>query len=62
MLSKDLLEILCCPKCYGDLLYEVEKEILTCKKCRKIYQIKDDIPIMMIDDDSTNGGKDEQSD
>lgn len=51
MLSKDLLEILCCPKCHGDLLYEPEKNTLTCTKCGKIYQIKNDIPIMLVDDE-----------
>ena len=52
MLSKELLDILCCPKCHGDLLYEPEKNTLTCKKCDKTYPIKDDIPIMLIDDES----------
>ena len=51
MLSKELLEILCCPKCHGDLLYEPEKSTLTCKQCRKVYPIKDDIPIMLVDDE-----------
>jgi uncharacterized protein YbaR (Trm112 family) len=50
MLSKELLEILCCPKCHGDLLYDAQKSTLTCKKCAKVYQVKDDIPIMMDDD------------
>ena len=51
MLSKELLDILCCPKCHGDLLYEPGKNTLTCKKCSKVYQIKDDIPIMLVDDE-----------
>jgi len=50
MLSKELLEILCCPKCHGDLLYDTQKSTLTCKKCGKVYRVKDDIPIMMDDD------------
>jgi len=51
MLSKELLDILCCPKCHGDLLHEPEKKVLTCRKCSKVYQIKDDIPIMLIEDE-----------
>ena len=51
MLSKELLDILCCPKCHGDLLYDSEKDTLTCKKCGKIYLIKDGIPIMLVDED-----------
>ena len=51
MLSKELLDILCCPKCHGDLLYEPEKNRLTCKACGKVYHIKDDIPIMLVDEE-----------
>jgi uncharacterized protein len=51
MLKKDLLDILCCPKCKGDLAYAPEQNTLTCKKCGKVYQIKNDIPIMLLDDE-----------
>jgi uncharacterized protein len=51
MLKKELLDILCCPKCHGDLDYDSDKNTLTCKKCGKVYEVKDDIPIMLVDDD-----------
>lgn len=50
MLKKELLEILACPKCKGDLEYQKDNNILICNKCRLKYQIKDDIPIMLIDE------------
>ncbi len=50
MLDDKLLEILACPKCKGDLDYDREREVLTCKECRLIYEIKDDIPIMLIEE------------
>jgi len=53
MLSPELLKILCCPVCHGELLYEQEKNTLTCKKCGKVYRIKDDIPIMLPDEESS---------
>ena len=47
---KALLEILVCPKCRGDLDYrEAEKE-LVCKACRLRYEVRDGIPIMLIDE------------
>ncbi len=49
-LDKELLEILACPKCKGDLVYKQEKSVLICHKCRLVYQIKEDIPIMLIDE------------
>lgn len=51
MLSKELLEILCCPRCHGDLIYDSGQNTLTCAKCNKVYQVKDDIPIMLPDDE-----------
>jgi uncharacterized protein YbaR (Trm112 family) len=50
MLDKNLLDILACPKCKGDLEYKAEEEQLICYKCRLIYHIKDDIPVMLIDE------------
>jgi uncharacterized protein YbaR (Trm112 family) len=50
MLKKELLDILACPKCKGDLKYEPQKSRLVCRACRLIYAVKDDIPIMLIDE------------
>jgi len=44
------MEILACPKCKGDLEYDRENEKLICHKCKLAYLIKDDIPIMLIDE------------
>ncbi len=50
-LSPDLLEILVCPKCKGDLEYRAEPaELLVCHACRLVYRVEDDIPIMLIDE------------
>ncbi len=55
MLDKQLLEILACPKCKGDLEYQPDEKDdrfgkLVCQRCRLIYRIEDDIPIMLIDE------------
>ena len=50
MLDQKLLDILVCPKCKGDLEYKAEQNELVCQQCRLIYDIKDDIPIMLIDE------------
>ena len=51
MLSQELLDILCCPKCKADLTYSAEQNTLACTRCGKIYQVKNDIPIMLVDDE-----------
>ena len=50
MLDKQLLEVLVCPKCKGELEYRPERNELICRSCRLIYDVRDDIPIMLIDE------------
>jgi uncharacterized protein len=49
MLSPDLLEILVCPACHGKLDYSEPKQTLTCTACRRIYPIRDGLPVLLID-------------
>jgi uncharacterized protein YbaR (Trm112 family) len=49
-ISKDLLEILACPQCKGDVVLNKTGDGLVCNKCKLLYEIKDDIPIMLIDE------------
>ncbi len=49
MIDKNLLKILACPKCKGDV--ELKEMFIVCKKCKLAYPILDgDIPDMLIDD------------
>jgi hypothetical protein len=49
-ISKELLDILACPKCKGDIKLNSAGDGLVCEACRVMYPIKDDIPIMLIDE------------
>ena len=49
-LSEELLEILACPKCKGDIALNEAKDGLVCENCRLVYEIRDDIPIMLIEE------------
>jgi uncharacterized protein len=49
-ISKDLLDILACPKCKGDIHLNDQGDGLICQSCRLMYPIKDDIPVMLIDE------------
>jgi len=44
MLDKELLEVLACPLCKGELRYEEEKEVLVCEKCELFFEVKEGIP------------------
>ena len=49
-ISKELLDILACPKCKGDIFLNKAGDGLICKACSLIYPIKEDIPVMLIDE------------
>jgi uncharacterized protein YbaR (Trm112 family) len=49
-ISQELLEILACPKCKGDLELNQTQDGLACNTCKLLYRIEDDIPIMLIDE------------
>ncbi len=49
-IKKELLEILACPKCKGDIYLNNTEDGLICDKCRLMYEIKEDIPIMLVDE------------
>jgi hypothetical protein len=48
--SPQLLRILVCPKCKGDLEYREQDGVLVCAACRLRYPVREDIPIMLIDE------------
>ena len=56
-LDKELLEILACPNCRGDVEYREAEELIVCVgKCGYKYPVRDDIPVMLIDEAIKPGG------
>ena len=49
-LSKDLLDILVCPLDKADLELKPDESGLKCTQCKRVYPIRDDIPVMLIDE------------
>jgi len=49
-LSKSLLDLLVCPKCKGDIYLLEDNSGLVCPACRLKYPVRDDIPVMLIDE------------
>jgi uncharacterized protein len=50
MIPKDLLDILVCPACKQPLVLKGDNESLKCSACRRVYPIRDNIPILLIDE------------
>ncbi len=49
-IDRELLDILACPKCKGEIRLTAKGDGLVCDACRLQYPIKDDIPVMLIDE------------
>lgn len=50
MISQDLLDMLVCPVCKKPLTLKDEGQSLKCGQCRRVYPIRDNIPIMLVDE------------
>jgi uncharacterized protein YbaR (Trm112 family) len=49
-LSQELLEILVCPLCKTPVKLTPDKNGLKCSTCRRVYPVRDDIPVMLVDE------------
>lgn len=49
-ISQDLLEILACPACKAKVVLKEDESGLKCVECHRVYPIRDDIPVMLIDE------------
>lgn len=49
--DQKLLEILACPNCHGDVEYLSDESVIVCRgECKYRYPVRDDIPVMLIDE------------
>ena len=49
-ISNELLEMLVCPVCKAQLEMKSDESALKCVQCRRAYPIRDDIPVMLVDE------------
>jgi uncharacterized protein YbaR (Trm112 family) len=57
MIANELLEILVCPQCKGELKHILEPETLDCPTCQLRYPVRDGIPVMLVDEATHTGEK-----
>ena len=62
MIDKELLDILACPLCKVGVQLTKDQKGLRCPECKRIYPIKDDIPIMLVDEAIIDEAKKNHSD
>jgi uncharacterized protein YbaR (Trm112 family) len=56
-ISASLLAILACPLCKADVKLTADDKGLKCVSCHRVYPIKDDIPVMIIDEATIEPGR-----
>ncbi len=49
-IAKELLEVLACPKCKGEVRLTEDQDGIVCEACKLKYPVEGDIPIMLIDE------------
>ena len=49
-LTEEIISILACPKCRGDLSPVAAGEGLLCKACNLVYPVRNDVPVLLIED------------
>jgi uncharacterized protein YbaR (Trm112 family) len=49
-ISPELLEILACPACKTKVELKADGSGLKCVQCKRVYPIRDEIPVMLIDE------------
>ncbi len=49
-INKKLIEVICCPVCRGNLKEDENGKFLICNNCKIKYPVKDDIPVLIVDE------------
>lgn len=58
-LNEQILSILACPKCQGDMVLVQEGRGLACKVCKLLYAVENDIPVLLVEKAKPYDEKDE---
>jgi hypothetical protein len=49
-LSKELIDVLACPKCHGKLALRPDESAFVCLACKLVYAVEDDLPNFIIEE------------
>jgi len=48
--SPDLIALLVCPACHGEIEYKDRRRVIICTQCDRHYPVRDDIPVMLVEE------------
>lgn len=49
-LNAELLTIIVCPNCRGEVDYDEPQQVIECRECHYRYPVRDDIPVLLVDE------------
>ncbi len=55
--APELIELLICPACHGEIEYKDRRKLIICTACGLHYPVRDDIPVMLVDEATRPGQK-----
>jgi uncharacterized protein len=56
-LSQELLDMLACPVCIAPVKLTADNSGLKCEKCQRVYPVRDDIPVLLVEEARMEGAK-----
>ena len=56
-LKEGLIEVMCCPKCKGEVRLSETGDVIICKPCGLEYPVRAGIPVMLVSEASKAGGE-----
>ncbi|MBW3602018.1 MAG: Trm112 family protein [Actinobacteria bacterium] len=48
--DRRLIELLVCPACRGAIEYKPRRSLIICTQCDLRYPVRDDIPVMLVEE------------
>jgi uncharacterized protein len=55
--DQKLIALLVCPACHGEIEYKDRRNLIICTECGLHYPVRDNIPVMLVDEASRPGEK-----
>lgn len=50
VVDAELIDLLVCPACHGEIQYKDRRKLIICTACNRHYPVRDDIPVMLVDE------------
>ena len=50
VVDSSLIDLLVCPACHADVVYKDRRHVIVCSGCGRRYPVRDNIPVMLVEE------------